>query len=744
MRTILSVAACSAFLLMADPSLASDPQSDALEEITVTATRRAERLQDVPLSVTAFSQEALQQQGIVGFDGLARETPGIVLNKQSDNFNNFTARGIATNSYGANLQSTVAIYIDELPISTIGNTTVLNPNLFDVERVEFLRGPQGTLFGSGSLSGALRILTNSPNLTTFQASTLVDYGLTGSDSWRQRYNAMVNIPLIDNELALRVVGFYRHEDGYLNNLGTGIHNSNTLEDEGGRAALLWVPTDRLSVKLLYSREDSYPEDASLTSPALGRYDRVSDEPDIYSGLLTNFNATIDYRFDGAKLISSSTYSRFDQRFIVDLANTFGGTVPFGLDAYGFQKTLVEETRLVSDSDGPFEWVIGGFFLGRHNNVPLLFRSSLPYLAAHDITGLPDQYFEKDYTYTDSRELAGFGDLTYHVNEQVWLTGGLRYGSARARGVTESGYNSNYFVNALFGIPGPLTITPIPPGVGPTAEASKLSYKASISYKPMQSLTTYATVATGFRTPVVNANAGTVSVVNPKDLVIPAGASSDNLTNYEIGAKGRWFDGKVSSNVALYWIDWNNIQVQANRVSDSLQFATNIGGATSKGIEAEVHVVPVHGLTLGLNGSYDVARVTKLSPSQAAISGAVLGARLSAPELQGAVTSRYDFDITSRMTGNFEVDVEHVGGFPNGFSRVPGDPAVTSPSYQDTDTYNNVNTSLGIKTGQLSITSYVENLFNNHSFIYVHPEEFIASRYGILRPRTVGIRVGYDF
>lgn len=744
MKSILVRVAMITVFLATDPSITLSQQADALEEITVTATRREEKIQDVPLSVTAFSQTELNQQGIVGYEGLARETPGIVLNKQSDNFNNFTARGIGTNSYGANLQSTVAIYIDELPISTIGNTTTLNPNLFDVKRVEFLRGPQGTLFGSGSLSGALRILQNSPNLTTFQASVLVDEGITRSDSWRQRYNGMVNIPLINDVLALRIVGFYRHEDGYLDNVGTGVHNSNTLEDAGGRLMLLWKPTERLSAKFLYSREDSYPEDASLTSPSIGRYDRISNVPDIYSALLTNFNFTIDYQFDGAKFMSSSTYSRYDQRFSVDLAGTFGQTVAFGIDDFGFQKTLVEEARLVSDSKGPFDWVIGAFFLGRHINVPQNLRSSIKYLTAHDITGLPDQYFERIYTYSDSKEIAGYGDLTYHLNNKVALTAGLRFGSVSAQGVTTGGYNSNYFVNALFGIPGPLTITPIAPAVGTKAEVSKLSYKASVSYKPVESFTTYATVSTGFRSPVVNANAGSVSVVNPKDIVIPQGAASDNLTNYEIGGKGRWLDGRVTTNLALYWIDWKNIQVQANRVSDSIQFATNIGAATSKGVELEMRFLPVHGLTLGLNASYDIAHVTKLTPDQAAISGAVVGARLSAPELQGSVTSRYDFDITSGIQGNFAIDLEHVGSFPNQFPNVPGAPTTTAPSYGYTDTYNIVNAALGIKKNRLTVTGYVENLFDNHSFIYVHPEEFISSRYGILRPRTVGVRLGYDF
>src|SRR5688572_16037649 len=171
---------------------ASSPQGavspSAVEEVIVTATRREQKLQDVPLSVTAFSQEDLTEKGVVGYEGLAFETPGAVLNKPTSNFNTFSVRGIATNGYGANLQNTVAVYIDELPISANGNSTQLDTTLFDVERVEFLRGPQGTLFGSGSLAGALHILTRAPDPNVFEGSVLVDLGMTGSSSLRQRYN----------------------------------------------------------------------------------------------------------------------------------------------------------------------------------------------------------------------------------------------------------------------------------------------------------------------------------------------------------------------------------------------------------------------------------------------------------------------------------------------------------------------------------------------------------------------------
>ncbi|MDY6949760.1 MAG: TonB-dependent receptor, partial [Pseudomonadota bacterium] len=498
----------SAVALFVVPVIASAQASgegaQQLEEIIVTATRRSERLQDVPLSITAFSQDDLTTKGIVGYEGLARETPGIVLNRPTANFNNFTARGIATNGYGANLQNTVAIYIDELPISTIGNTTVLDPNLFDVERIEFLRGPQGTLFGSGSLSGALRILTKSPDPDAFDAAAMVDTGVSDGGSLRQRYNGMVNLPLVDDKLALRVVGFYRDEEGYLDNLGTGVENSNTLIDWGGRAILLWQPNDALSVRLLASYEHSEPEDSSLIDPTLGERKRRSDRPDLFVGELTSFNATIEYQFDGALLTSSSTYSSFDQKFFVDLAGTFGGAIAFGLDALGYQDTFVEELRLASDPGGSFDWVIGGFFLDRRHDVDYFYRSSPEFLAARGISGLPDEYYQRQYNHALSHETAAFGELTYRLSDRFWLTGGLRYGDLDSQVYVEGGYNSAYLAYALGGISGPLAMTPIAPSVGVKAEERGPSYKLSASFQPVPEMTTYVTVSTGFRAPVVNA------------------------------------------------------------------------------------------------------------------------------------------------------------------------------------------------------------------------------------------------
>ncbi len=772
MRAILFASVCASALAAIPVGVAAQESDTAAQEaasgsdIIVTATRREERIQDVPLSISAFTQSELTEKGIVGYEGIGRETPGVVLNKPTANFNNFTARGIATNGYNANLQSSVAIYIDELPVSTIGNTTVVDPNLFDVERVEFLRGPQGTLFGSGSLSGAMRILQKSPDLDDLDMAVLVDFGLTGSDSFRQRYNAMVNVPLVEDRLALRAVGFYRHEEGYLDNVGTGERNSNTLVDYGGRLVLKWQPTDRLAVKLLGSYEYSNPKDSSLTGPSLGRNKRVSDEPDRFTGKQAIANATIDYEFDFAKLTSSSTYSDFEQRFYVDLAGTFqpgsfpGAPIAFGLDADGYDKVFVQETRLASTLDGPFQFVVGGFYLHRRRDVDYFYRSNPAFLAARNMTGLPDKYYQKQFTHSISKELAGFGELTYRFSDKFWLTGGMRYGEISAQGFTEAGgylatasgfFNLNYLQAALAGLRGPTgaflpvsfdTFTPYAAVTGVKAKGSKPSWKASATFKPSDALTTYATFSTGFRAPIVNAFAGRPSVVDANDIIIPFGASSDDLKSYEVGAKGRWLGGNVTINTAFYLIDWSNIQAQANRVSDSVQFATNIGAARSKGFEFEIGVIPATGWAIGVNGAYNDSKITKLTPAEAAVSGAVVGHRLSAPRIQGAAYIAYTFNLAADVPATLAVNAQHIGSYNSSFPNTPGNPNLPLATFGKTDAYSNVNLSLGLKKGGLSAQFYVENLFDDHSITYIHPEAFLNSRFGTMRPRTFGIRLGY--
>ncbi len=274
--------------------------------------------------------------------------------------------------------------------------------------------------------------------------------------------------------------------------------------------------------------------------------------------------------------------------------------------------------------------------------------------------------------SNTYELAGFGELAYHFTDKLTLTGGLRYGKYGGTLDTDAGYNSAYFAYALGGVPWRRCRScrsPRPRHDFKSAE--RTSWKASFAYEPSRDLMTYVTVSTGYRTPVYNARAGSVSIVNPNDLVIPAGAGSDDLTNYEIGLKGRWLGGKLTTNLAAYYIDWENIQVQANRPSDSVQFSTNVGRAASQGLEAEITLTPVRGLTFGLNAAFNEAEVKELTAQEAVISGAEKGSRLASPRVQGSFFGTYNYKFGGTVTGFSSFQIAHVGSFPNGFPNTPG-------------------------------------------------------------------------
>ncbi|GMM92153.1 TonB-dependent receptor [Qipengyuania sp. MTN3-11] len=763
---LAATASFAAIALVTTPALAQqtgeeeqEAETETLEDLSpaadadrgtiiVTATRREQRLQDVPLSVTAFQQEELTEKGIVGYERLARETPGVVLNRPTQNFNNFTARGISTNGYSAGLQAPVAIYIDELPISANGNSTILDPNLYDVQRVEFLRGPQGTLFGSGSLAGAMRIITNAPNPNAFEASALVDLGYTEGGGLRQRYNAMINLPVKENEAAFRLVGFYKDEDGWVDNIGTGIENANSLVNYGARASFLVEPSPNFSVRITGNYEHSKPADSGLTNPTLGTYIRRTDRPDRFQSELSNLNATVVWDIGFAELTSSSTFADINGEFIVDLAGTFAQAFPFALDAVGYDTIFVQETRLASNPNGgPLDWIVGTYYFDKRRDVTFEYRSSPEFLAARNLTGLPDEYYQRFANYTDINEKAVFGEATFRFSDALWVTGGLRYGGTEVQTTTRAGgYNSNYLLAAILGLRNTrLTVTPIPAAVGLEASDSRLSWKASASFKPSESVTTYATVSTGFRPPVVNDRAGLASTVNPADIIIPPGATSDKLTNYEIGLKGNFFRGGLIANLAAFYIDWNNIQVQANRVSDSVQFATNIGGAVSKGFEFELIARPTDALRLAASGAYIDARIDDLTAQEAAISGAVDDVRLAAPKFSGSASATYTFPVGDTEEAFVTGSLSYVGSFPGLFPNVPGQPGVRSPQYDFTDAYTYANFYAGVKISpDLSVTAYVENVFDNDAIVYVHPEAFLDGRYARLQPRTWGVRTSFAF
>ena len=315
----------------------ADSNEVVIEEIVVTATKRETSLQDTASAITAFTTQDLYRQGIENFDDFARQTPGTNLTGP-ENFQKFTIRSIQTAVGAASIgdQNPVAVYYDEVPVTTF---SVVTPDLrlYDMERVEVLRGPQGTSFGAGSLSGAVRIITNKANLDGFDASVRVEGASTAGGGIRQRYSGMVNVPVSDSA-ALRLVGYVRDEEGWIDNVGTfgspPEKDFNWSEDWGARASLRWEPNDRSALTFSIVHDDiESPGSLQGENPALGDYTAAINE--LAGAWFENnhVNLTFEYDLPWAQLVSSSTWAKQGKRSVL------GGSALIVLRVIGIKKPL---------------------------------------------------------------------------------------------------------------------------------------------------------------------------------------------------------------------------------------------------------------------------------------------------------------------------------------------------------------------------------------------------------------------
>jgi len=731
-----------------------------IEEIVVTASKREVSLQETSLSISALTEFELGRQGIENYEDFARQVPGVILTG-SKNFQKFTIRGISTNSTSASNgeQKPVAVYINEIPVSTF-NIVTPDVRLFDVQRVEVLRGPQGTAFGSGSMAGSVRIITNGPDVEEFDAAVRVDVGSISGGGVRQRYSGMANLPLIEDELALRVVGYARDEEGYVDNIGSygfpGEKNGSTSKEWGIRASVLWEPTDQLSATLSVMHDDIESEGSELSNPAINdkRATFFSEFSRVES---TNVNATLEYSLPWAQLVSSTSYARAETDWAVDLDGVLTGLLPLGFGALAEQDAFVQELRLVSTIEGNIEWLGGLFYLERESKVTQATFTSQAFLdqLGVDVSGLfqvpaPGAIIGDGVRKPFNREAAVFGELTYHISDRLSVTAGLRHTRYKFSDKTDGGHRSNaipLIFGALFGAGGGVA-TSIPTNQlsGTTGNESVTTTRLSLDWQARENMHLYFTAAEGFRRAHPNIAANVTSIVDPNDpTIIPLAARSDSLWNYEIGAKTQWFDGRAQANVAVYFVVWDDIQLAAGRASDSAPYTTNGGDVESKGLEAEFLVWPSENFQFGLNLTVAESKIVKLSQEDAVISGAVEGSHLASPEFQISGFAQYIWPLNNNSSIYARVDVQHLGDYPNTLPNTAGSPIqAPNPSFSYTSAYENVNAQLGWETANITVVLYAENLLDNDDTVYINPTNFSAHSRGTLRPFTVGLRADWNF
>jgi iron complex outermembrane receptor protein len=771
-----------------DADTAADTDSGTLQEITVTAQKRVSTVQDTPISIAATSGDELQARGITSFANLAQSTPGVSLKSEGPSQTEVEMRGMT--SSGGN-SATVGFYLDDIPLTGPAGAqnghVVIDPSLYDLDRIEVLRGPQGTLFGSGSMGGTVRLITNQPNLTEFHASAESILSGTEGGGFNHDDNFMLNLPLIDDKLALRVVGTENYTSGWIDRIvanpfplvspsGTmrgdvqnaPIENqypgSNAYQLYAFRTTLLWKPTDNLSVTPSVFYETSLQNGISAfdSVPGTLAHYQPFDIAEPLSDRITSFSLNVTYHLDSFDV--TSVTARWNRRStqIEEASENFNNPATAatyasnnGLPNPGYygpngsgpesgeeddpSRQFSEELRFSSKSDGRLTWV-GGLYYSDFNSV-WTFNGTTPNFSAYEDLGTFERattpnWFDA-YSPTTEKQYAIFGDATYALTDELKADIGLRFNKYDYEfSSCISGWGSG------MGAAAPSCSGLI------TQDPSKTSPKINLSYTFSPDLMTYLTAANGFRPGGGNAVYPTTGAAWGPAFAAsgytggkwPSTYAPDSVWSYELGEKARFFDRRLTVNTSVYYEHWSNIQLEAY----PNDWALNINGnyATIYGGEIDTLAVLGGGFNLEVTAGYLqehldggphwlIAPTDKL-PEVPAVNGEVILSYLKPLSDKYSFTGRVETSYTgSRYSLAFPVPYQVIGAYV----QLPG--------------YSLTNIRAGIQsTDHWSATLFVNNVTNKHAELenlYLENEPSAAyNRIITNQPLTAGVDLTYRY
>ena len=717
-----------------------------IQEVVVTASRREESALQVPASLTVLGGDMLDQLGAKSIQDYAPLVPGLQVAEVEPGYSLQVLRGITTglNATGA----TVATYIDDTPttgasVSSLGSTSTPDPDLFDVQRIEVLKGPQGTLYGASSMGGLIKYVTNPPNLTKFEGKVEAGYEDVPGGGSGNSVRALVNVPLISDVLAVRADGFRIAYPGYINNVFRNESDVNTALSVGGRVAALWKPIDAFSLRLTTSYQrlssenpgamDVQPLTLQPTSGDLNTAEKLP-EP-MYSKWFVN-NLVLSYDFPWANLSSSTSVEKQYTRNFLDASNYYGtlyGGVVGGNAALVRVLTdttkSTEEVRLVSPGGGTIEWITG-FYYTHERAITPQFVDQYEAVGATDTPVYPDLVTVT--TNSLLREAAAYGDLTYRFSPSFDVQGGIRYAHIA------QDYAQTNFTFAGAGLV---------PDLAGSATLSKNTYLGVARYHFDEDTMLYARVATGYRP-------GGPNDVIPGVSSAPSTYQSDSLISYEVGLKGALASSGFNYTIDAFRINWKNIQVQGVDPVTAFEFYDNGGKAHSQGIEVELGYHPVRGLRLGVSGAVDEAKLDEDIPVPG-VTGSSGNELPYAPKVSYAATVDYEHPLTLTVRGFAGLTVAGVGArrayfadqtvglAPLGLVTKTGDlPAYATLDFRGGFTWNKV-----------TLTGYVRNVTDKRGAVALYGAvagaDLATGTVGpaaltVIQPRTVGVTARVEF
>ena len=632
----IGAGSAASLLVLASPAAALEAGSgeegnagkpeQTVEEVIVTATRRSESVRDVPFNIQAISADVLEKTGATGITDFARTVPGLSFTDYGPSGGaKLVLRGLRTGNE-AGLAPTTTVYVDDVPMDMPFRGTPLDLELIDVERVEVLRGPQGTLFGGGAIGGTIRYISKKPSFAGVEGRVSAEVSDTHHGGLNYNTSGLINLP-VNDWIAVRASMGYFDNDGFIDNTRLGTHDVNFDKTLASRLAVLLKPTQDLDVNFTYQRQDArYGESNSQreSQPYL-TVDYPNPAHMRYTAQLSNL--TLNYNLGWANLTSSSSHvdelenSRGDDTFYIrDVV--FGSFLPpedipdlsIVQERWAKSHSFTQEIRLVSRSDGRFDWIAGGYYSTVHIHEDYQEFAPTPFAGQADfeqnILGFP-LTDNKEYTYhsdTRRQSLAGFGELKYHFTD-AWQA------SVGDRLFRERGDGNFYSIDQFFGLDartasGNARTTPFPNELSDGSYRENGSvWRFNSSYKLGSAGLLYTTIAQGFRP-------GGFNLTTP-NTGIPDSArqfDSDSLVSYELGGKFSLLDNRIYVSSALYRIDWSHIQTTLMTPLGFI-FLGNAGKAVSQGLELELnaHDVGVTGLSLDAGYAFTDAKLTQTIP-----------------------------------------------------------------------------------------------------------------------------------
>jgi iron complex outermembrane receptor protein len=723
----------------AQQTTSTEQQVEDVEVIEVTSSRRIQKLKDVPASVITANPAEFIQRGLSSIVDVVDEAPGFSFSSLTGQSGHgaITARGVSQQNDSA----VTAIYLDDVPLTSNtgfagGGRLFFDGLLGDVARVELIKGPQGTLYGATAIAGALRYISNEPELFDARGKFTVDLSQTKSGDLNQLYSGFYSFPLVEGKLGLTVAGYTQDHGGYVDQVSAANgalirKNANESDASGFSADLYYKHSDDLDVRLKALRQtSSFGLSSAVRLDGLNqpeRWGELKSDAAFGSDELTQkvVSASLSYTFDKSVLDVTSSKTEYESANAQDVLSIYGplielvgGYAPGSVTSAPLTRDLssdktVHEMRLTSTDSGPIEWLAGLYYTSESTqNVQRLV--GLPQEALAVAAGFPSEY----------KEFAAFGNVTYYFNQDFDVTVGLR--------VADSEQSLIFFQDGF--LLGGLTTEVMAP-----AKATVDTYLFAARYRADADTSYYARIASGYRPAGSN-----LSVRDPftGELLSQQIIEQDDLWSYEIGVKGALHDNRLKYESSVYYIDWKNFQ------SVATFFGITTGGNAQDGITVK-----------GWEGSFDYAvnpqfsvrggaayARSTLNSDEPQLFGLKGGTVPNVPRWTSNLSAVYDYKISSDVDGWFNASMRYRGSADSAFS--DGNPqasGVNAPS----DSFTVVNLTAGAAWNNWTATLYMNNLFDTKAYnrysANLIPGTSVVSITGIpLEPRKIGISVSYSF